>query len=255
MSDMRRERNEKRSPKKNIGFYISLAVCLAAVAGAAWTTYGSIRDYRQITEESIVEESHNTTVNDEVSGQPYDQTSLQESSSPESKEESNEKQVSGKEDLNAAEESVRPSNTEPVSSIPEESGPMTAEPVDKGEILKPFSPKNPLRSVTMNDWRTHSGVDIKAGEGSPVRAVMEGTVSKFSNDPMMGYVIEIEHTGGYMARYCGMTDTPVVQEGSHVKAGDTIGYIGKIPSESKDESHLHLEMLLDGNPVDPTLIY
>ena len=34
--------NQTKNVKKNIGFYIALAVCIATVAAAAWTTYGSI---------------------------------------------------------------------------------------------------------------------------------------------------------------------------------------------------------------------
>ncbi len=260
MSDMRKERKYNSSPKKNIGFYISLVICLGAIAGAAWTTYGSIMDYNRLTDENPVEESRNTAVNDEVSDKPYNKKIVEESSKPESQPEivsraETEEESTDMEESTVFEESVRPINTETVDNTPESALATTAEPIDKGEVIKKFSPKNPLHSLTMNDWRTHSGVDISAGEGSPVRAVMEGTVSKIYTDPMLGNVIVIDHKGGYTGRYCGMTDTPVVHEGSNVNAGDTIGYIGKIPSESKDGPHLHLEILLDNTFLDPTLIY
>lgn len=257
MLNMKNERNYKKSPRKNIGFYISLAVCLAAVAGAAWTTYGSIQEYSQPSEESSIEQSENEKVNEEVSGQEYEKSETEESSKPESSESSQESSRKSEESQTSRSEQSSRKPVEPSvqQTAAEESEPLTAEPIDKGEVLKPFSPKNPVKSETMGDWRTHSGVDIKAGEGTPVRAVMSGVIKDLYADPMLGNVIVIEHSGGYESLYCGVTDTSIATKGSSVKAGDTIGYIGKIPSESKDEPHLHLEVKLDGNNMDPTLIY
>ncbi len=252
MLSMKNERNYRKSPKKNIGFYISLAVCLAAVAGAAWTTYGSIQEYTQMSDESSVQESENARVNEEVSGQDYEESKVEESSKPEASDARQSSDIQTSEREQESEASVEASA---LQTVTEESKAMTAEPIDKGEILKPFSPKNPVKSETMGDWRTHSGVDISAGDGTPVRAIMSGVVKDLYSDPMLGNVIVIEHTGGYESYYCGVTDTSVAQKGSNVKAGDTIGYIGNVPSESKDKSHLHLEVKLDGNYMDPTLIY
>ncbi len=252
MLNMKNERNYKKSPKKNIGFYISLAVCLAAVAGAAWTTYGSIQEYTQPSDENSIQESKNEKVNEEVSGQKYEKSEIEESSKPETSEigtESSAKTSGSEQSSNKTEEaSVQ-------QTVAEESEALTAEPIDKGEILKPFSLKNPIKSETMGDWRTHNGVDISAGEGTPVRAIMGGIVKDLYTDPLLGNVIAVEHSGGYESFYCGVTDTSIARKGDNVKAGDTIGYVGKIPSESKDKSHLHLEVKLDGNNMDPTLIY
>ncbi len=250
MLNMKNERNYKKSPKKNVGFYISLAVCLAAVAGAAWTTYGSIQEYTQPSDESSVEESKDEKVNEEVSGQKYEQSKIEESSKPEESSRQSSKPTSRPEESSKISEEVSVQQT-----VTEESETTTAEPIDKGEVLKPFSPKNPIKSETMRDWRTHGGVDISAGEGTPVRAIMSGVVKDLYTDPLLGNVIVIEHSGGYESLYCGVTDTSVARKGSNVKAGDTIGYVGKIPSESKDKPHLHLEVRLDGNNMDPTLIY
>lgn len=257
MLSMKNEKNYRRSPKKNIGFYISLAVCLAAVAGAAWTTYGSIEEYDQLAEESTLQQSQNTQVNEEVSGQTYEKSEPEEISKPEesSKQESLTVRQDSTAKAAAAESSAAVSEPSAKETAAEESKPLVTEPIDKGEVIKSFSPKNPVKSETMGDWRTHSGVDIAAGEGSPVRAIMDGTVKKLYTDPLLGNVIVIEHTGGYEVYYCGVTDTSIAKEGSTVNAGDTIGYVGTIPSESKDKPHLHIEVKLDGNYMDPTLIF
>ena len=52
MFSMKKEKIARKSPRKNISFYISLALCIAAVAGAAWNTYGSIDEYVETGEES-----------------------------------------------------------------------------------------------------------------------------------------------------------------------------------------------------------
>ena len=38
--------NKDKSAKKNTGFYIALAICVVSVAAAAWTTYGSVVEYK-----------------------------------------------------------------------------------------------------------------------------------------------------------------------------------------------------------------
>lgn len=249
MKNLKSERNLNQSPKKNIGFYISLGLCVAAVAAAAWTTYGSIQDYHPITEESPAEiteqSSQNIHVGTDVSGEKYENT---ESSVTESSVESSEE--SSKEE---SEKPVFKDNAE--ESENETSGPKVTAPIENGEVLKGFSPKNPVQSKTLGDWRTHSGVDIAAGEGTPVRAIMAGEVLKVYQDALLGNIIEIDHHNNYIAYYCGLTETTIAKEGSTVKAGDTIGYVGKIPSESKDDSHLHLEVKLNDEYIDPTIIY
>lgn len=263
MKDLKSERDLNKSPKKNAGFYISLAVCIAAIAAAGWTTYRSVSEYTDVTEEVPVKQSSqkdgkkDVKVDTDVSGEKYENSTV--ISQPENSDETsneiseyseNEKAVFNG---NIAEYSeTAAANTEVSAEI---SLSKISAPIENGEVIKPFSPKNPIESKTLGDWRTHSGVDISAGEGSPVRAIMAGKVLSIYNDPMLGNVIEIDHSNGYVAYYCGLTDTTIAKEGENIKSGDTIGYIGKIPSESKDGSHLHLEVKLNDDYIDPTIIY
>ncbi len=246
MYSMKEEKAQKSSIRKNIPFYISLAVCLAAVLGAAWTTYGNIEEYMDAPEE-ISEQSEEQKVNEEVSGQSYSRPEkpVQESKPQTKKENSDTKESSSQENTK------NPDTADAKPVVTENTAPKAVLPIDSGDIVKPFSIKKPLRSVTMNDWRTHSGIDISAGSGSPVRAVLNGKVASVYKDAMLGNVVKIEHEGGYTALYCGVTDTTVVHEGDTVAAGDTIAYVGKIPSEVLDKEHLHLEMTLNGDMIDP----
>ena len=242
MFSMKKEKYEKRSPKKNIAFYVSLALCIAAVAGAAWNTYGSIEENAEPYEESSQESSRAKTLEaaNEVSGEKYEGSAIVVSVPEES---------SGEESIKLLTPSM------PESKEPSESFAKVYKPVEKGDVIKKYSPKDPIQSLTMKDWRTHNGVDISAGQGTPVHAVLSGRVSSMYYDPMLGNVIVIESNGGYILRYCGVTNTSIAKEGNEVSAGETIGYIGEIPSEIKDESHLHLEAEINGEYADPTILF
>lgn len=126
-------------------------------------------------------------------------------------------------------------------------------PVD-GEISFDFSDSVPVFSPTMNDWRTHMGVDVVAELGSEVMAVADGTVTNVWEDPFMGTCISIEHSGNAVSIYKNLEkevgDGIVI--GCAVKAGDVIGTVGETAmNEIAQEPHLHYEMTVKGKNVDP----
>ncbi len=126
-------------------------------------------------------------------------------------------------------------------------------PVD-GEISFDFSDSVPVFSPTMEDWRTHLGVDVLAELGSEVFAVADGTVTNVWEDPFMGTCISIEHSGNAVSIYKNLAkdvgDGIVI--GCSVKAGDVIGSVGETAmNEVAQEPHLHFEMTVKGETVDP----
>lgn len=252
MHSINSKKDKKGSFRKNAGFYISLALCIAAVAGAAWTTYGSIEEYS--VQPELSSDTDEMDVNRELSGESYESSVPEESSRlPEtSRRESSQTPVKKSPELSqkAAEPVAAAANAEAGTEKPK-----AQKPVEKGEIIKGFSVKDPLWSETMGDWRSHCGVDISAENGAPVRAIFDGKVKSLYSDPMLGNVICISHDGGYEALYCGVTDFSIASEGNNVKAGDTIGYVGTIPSESKDKSHIHLEVRYNGSRIDPSMLF
>ena len=241
MFSMKKEKYEKRSPKKNIAFYVSLALCIAAVAGAAWNTYGSIEENAEPYEESSQESSRAKTLEaaNEVSGEKYEGSAIVVSVPEES---------SGEESIKLLTPSM------PESKEPSESSAKVYKPVEKGDVIKKYSPKDPIQSLTMKDWRTHNGIDISGAEGASVHAVESGIVSEIKQDPLLGNIICIKSSDHELS-YCGMTNVSVVEEGVHVMAGETIGYIGTIPSEQNDEPHLHLEAFAGGEHIDPASLF
>ena len=116
-------------------------------------------------------------------------------------------------------------------------------------VQKPFSADGPLYCETMKDWRLHLGTDFAGEDGQTVMAVTRGEVIVVEEDPLWGGVIEIDHGVGVITRYCGVRSS--VKGGDTVEPGDGIGSLQSVPCECAQTAHLHLEMLVDGTPIDP----
>jgi len=114
-----------------------------------------------------------------------------------------------------------------------------------GTIFAAFSGDELVYNKTMDDWRTHNGIDIRANRDNAVKAATDGTVTAVYADGMLGNVIEIDN-GKYTVRYCGLGDNLLCKKGDVVKQGDSIGVVGEVQLESSEESHIHLEILKDG---------
>lgn len=141
---------------------------------------------------------------------------------------------------------------EPVE-IPEveELLPQVISPLD-GTTVTVFSMTELLYDETMADWRTHDGLDIQAAEGDAVKTAADGVVLQVVEDELMGTTVVIEHAGGYTTHYSSLQETPPVEEGQEVWAGDIIGYVGTTAAaESAMGPHLHFSVSLNGEVVDP----
>lgn len=120
------------------------------------------------------------------------------------------------------------------------------------DILRDYAPDRPMYSATMGDWRTHNGIDFQGVDGDQIKAIAYGTVSKMYEDVLLGTVVEIDHGNSVIARYCGLNnDTLEVAVGSTVEAGTLIGFLGTVPFEKTDISHLHFEIIYNGENTDP----
>lgn len=119
-----------------------------------------------------------------------------------------------------------------------------------GEIIRPYSPEVPLYSETMNDWRTHSGIDIAVKEGDEAVSVGKGKVSKVLVDSSYGYTVEVDY-GSFTARYCGLKQGEAAGIGQSLEKGDSVGVIDAVPCEANSGPHLHFEIIKEGIEVDP----
>lgn len=120
------------------------------------------------------------------------------------------------------------------------------------KILQPYAF---MYSEIFGDYRLHPGVDYAAARGESVMAAAGGTVVTIETDPVEGRLVEVDHGGGMITRYAGLGQVMVSLNGT-VQAGHIIGQVGD-PSPAKQSlgSHLHFEVLLSGNPIDPVLYY
>ena len=127
-------------------------------------------------------------------------------------------------------------------------------PLAAGSLVKDYSADIPVFSMTMEDYRIHSGIDIAADAGTEVIAAADGEVTGVFYDPMMGQTVEITHDGGFVTVYKNLqTKMPAsITVGAYVSAGDTIGYVGDTALiEISDSPHLHFEMKKDGESLNP----
>ena len=121
-----------------------------------------------------------------------------------------------------------------------------------GEILAAFSVDKLAYDPTLEDWRTHNGVDIAAASGTTVLSACNGTVLSVEDDVLMGTTVVIEHDGGYQTTYANLQSQPAVEAGDIVSAGQINGAVGTTAvAESAQAPHLHFSVEKNGEAVDP----
>jgi murein DD-endopeptidase MepM/ murein hydrolase activator NlpD len=94
----------------------------------------------------------------------------------------------------------------------------------------------------------HQGVDIAAAPGQPVRASADGIVMAASEQGGLGKAVFLAHGYGLTTRY-GHLSAVGVRPGQKVRRGDVIGRVGSTGRSTG--YHLHYEVRLDGEPVNP----
>ncbi|GAA0480270.1 hypothetical protein Ade02nite_38440 [Paractinoplanes deccanensis] len=126
---------------------------------------------------------------------------------------------------------------------------------------------NPVNAVVGSGFRSasrpdHQGVDLIIGKYAPIAAAASGIVSMVKCDEDhkgrrtcntdgypgkggCGWMVEIQHAGNVMTRYCHMVQRPFVREGQEVTAGEIIGRVGS--SGNSSGPHLHYEVHLNND--------
>ena len=155
---------------------------------------------------------------------------------------------------------LEPETTDAAAQVPEDEPVIAEETIPNfispvaGVLSQPHNTEVPVYSLTMNDYRTHAGVDILAVSGASVCAAADGTVGEIWEEPMMGVCLSIEHKGGARSIYKNLSPQlpDGITVGTAVRAGDRIGAIGESAlMEIADSPHLHYELEIDGVSVDP----
>ena len=170
---------------------------------------------------------------------------------PDATEVSNSSSVKITEDKKDTKEKVN--EAKPISAIKMEEPAMETMVVPVfGTMYTEFSEDVLVYSKTLDQWSTHTGIDIKAEEGSPVRAAMDGVVDQVVNDPQLGLTIVLDHGGKVYTKYSNLSTLDLVSINQSVKKGDVISGVGKTALyEIADDPHLHFEVIKQGKSVDP----
>nr|WP_325065370.1 M23 family metallopeptidase [Parerythrobacter jejuensis] len=99
--------------------------------------------------------------------------------------------------------------------------------------------------------RMHSGLDYRAGYGTPIRAVTDGRVSGAGRMGGCGIAVRLKHAGSLETRYCHMSKM-AVRRGQSVRRGQVIGYVGSTGLSTGP--HLHYEMYRNGRSINPASV-
>jgi murein DD-endopeptidase MepM/ murein hydrolase activator NlpD len=94
----------------------------------------------------------------------------------------------------------------------------------------------------------HTGIDISAPNGVPIRATADGTVKSADMESGYGREVIIDHGHGIETCYGHMSGFAVVA-GQQVIRGQVIGYVGH--SGRTTGNHVHYEVRIHGTPVNP----
>lgn len=94
----------------------------------------------------------------------------------------------------------------------------------------------------------HQGIDIAAAPGQPVKASADGVVLRAGMIGGLGRAVYLSHGYGLTTRYGHMARVDV-RPGQRVHRGDVLGLVGNTGRSTG--YHLHYEVRLDGEPVNP----
>jgi septal ring factor EnvC (AmiA/AmiB activator) len=92
-----------------------------------------------------------------------------------------------------------------------------------------------------------NGLELAAPEGTPVRAIHEGTVAYAAPFTGFGVLVILDHGSGAFSLYGHLAES-AVDVGNALKRGDVLGRVGLAPA---GEASLYFELRIDGRPVDP----
>ena len=94
----------------------------------------------------------------------------------------------------------------------------------------------------------HTGVDIRAEAGAPIRATADGVVTFSGRDGGYGQLVIVDHGGGVQTYYAHLSRIDT-QEGRDVRRGEVLGAVGSTGRVTGP--HLHYEVRIGGAPVNP----
>lgn len=105
-----------------------------------------------------------------------------------------------------------------------------------------------------NTYMPNTGIIYKGNETFDVLSIYEGEVIKIEEDEIMGTIVTIKHSENVLSIYQSLKDIKV-KEGDLVNKQDVIGLSGKNNLSSDIGEHLHFELIVNGQNVNPEKYY
>ena len=140
------------------------------------------------------------------------------------------------------EEQKQKEEEERINSLPDINGIKLAVTPIEGTITSRYGANSRIRKST------HTGLDIAATKGTPIKVVAAGTVIAASYDGSYGNLVKVDHGNGVETWYAH-TSKMYVKVGEQVEAGDVIAAVGSTGNSTGP--HLHLEIRVNGEHVNP----
>jgi murein DD-endopeptidase MepM/ murein hydrolase activator NlpD len=133
---------------------------------------------------------------------------------------------------------------------------------EAGKSAKKFLLRKPVAEAVMRSGfglrrhpilgytKMHTGVDWATATGTPIFAAGSGVVEKAQWESGYGKFVLIRHNNGYETAYGHMTAfARNIEEGTHVRQGQVIGFVGSTGLSTG--AHVHFEIRINGRFVDP----
>jgi peptidoglycan LD-endopeptidase LytH len=110
---------------------------------------------------------------------------------------------------------------------------MPIEGVDPSKLTDTFQEKR--------DGHSHEALDILAARNTPVKAVADGNVAKLFTSKEGGLTVyQFDNSGQYAFYYAHLDHYATgLKEGTLLRAGDVLGYVGTTGDAPADTPHLH----------------
>jgi murein DD-endopeptidase MepM/ murein hydrolase activator NlpD len=132
-----------------------------------------------------------------------------------------------------------------------------------GKNLRKFFLKTPVKNSRISSrysrnrfhpvqkrWKAHKGTDYAAARGTPIWSTADGVVEASTYTKYNGNYVKVRHNGTFTTQYLHMSKIAKgVRVGTHVKQGQTIGYVGSTGLATGP--HVCYRFWKNGEQVDP----
>ena len=140
------------------------------------------------------------------------------------------------------EQKIKKEEEERIKALPSVNGIKIATKPITGVITSRYGESSTLRKSN------HTGLDIAANMGTPIKVVADGVVISAEESGSYGNLVKISH-GNNVETWYAHTSKMYVTKGESVKAGDVIATVGTTGNSTGP--HLHLEIRINGVHVNP----